>query len=131
MPSPEPSRLGLVDGKLNGCPASPNCVSTEASDKEHQVASLPFSGSAETALKKLIAIVTAMPRTRLVTQKDHYLHFECRSRLFQFVDDLEFYVDPDRHIIQVRSASRVGYSDLGVNRKRVEKLRQVFLSDER
>ena len=129
MPPPQPTGLGLVNGKLNTCPESPNCVSSESIDAQHQVAPLPFSGSADAALQQVIDVVGAMPRTQLITQKNNYLHFECRSLLFRFVDDLEFYVDPERHVIQVRSASRVGYSDLGVNRKRVEKVREALLAE--
>ena len=128
MPPPQPGRLGLIDGKLNACPESPNCVSSESLDEQHQVAPLPFSGSAGEAVQRVIEVVGAMPRTQLISQKNNYLHFECRSRLFRFVDDLEFYVDPERHVIQVRSASRVGYSDLGVNRKRVERVREALLA---
>ena len=126
MPPPQPGRLGLIDGKLNACPESPNCVSSESLDEQHQVAPLPFSGSAGEAVQRVIEVVGAMPRTQLISQKNNYLHFECRSRLFRFVDDLEFYVDPERHVIQVRSASRVGYSDLGVNRDRVNNITEAF-----
>ena len=129
MPSTKPSELGVIDEKLGGCPSSPNCVSTEDPGKSHQIRPLFFSGTPESALTKLVKILSQMPRTRLVTQKDNYLHFECRSRIFQFVDDLEFYVDPQAKTIQIRSASRVGYSDLGVNRKRVEKIRSAFVKD--
>jgi uncharacterized protein (DUF1499 family) len=129
MPSTKPSELGVIDEKLGGCPSSPNCVSTEDPEKSHQIRPLFFSGTPESALTKLVKILSQMPRTRLVTQKDNYLHFECRSRIFQFVDDLEFYVDPQAKTIQIRSASRVGYSDLGVNRKRVEKIRSAFVKD--
>ena len=73
--------------------------------------------------------LSQMPRTTLVTENQNYLHFECRSRLFRFVDDLEFLIDPDARVIQVRSASRVGYSDLGVNRARVNQVRVAFESN--
>ena len=73
--------------------------------------------------------MSQMPRTTLVTENQNYLHFECRSRLFRFVDDLEFLIDPDARVIQVRSASRVGYSDLGVNRARVNQVRVAFESN--
>jgi uncharacterized protein (DUF1499 family) len=129
MPSAKPSELGVIDGKLADCPSSPNCVSTGDPEKSHQISPLFFSGTPESALTKLVKVLSQMPRTRLVTQKDNYLHFECRSRIFQFVDDLEFYVDPQAKTIQIRSASRVGYSDFGVNRKRVEKIRSAFVKD--
>ena len=129
MPPSKSSERGVVEGKLAGCPTSPNCVSTESTDVKHRINPLTFTGSVENAREKLIRIVGQMPRTSLVTQSEKYLHFECRSRLFQFVDDLEFYVDTQEKTIQIRSASRVGYSDLGVNRKRVEKIRHTFIGD--
>ena len=129
MPSTKPSELGVIDEKLGGCPSSPNCVSTASDDAQHRIDPITFTGSVENTCEKLIQTVGQLPRTRLVTQKDNYLHFECRSRIFQFVDDLEFYVDPQAKTIQIRSASRVGYSDLGVNRKRVEKIRSAFVKD--
>ena len=129
MPPPKPSHLGVIDGKLGGCPSSPNCVSSEANDAAHRVVPIEFTGPMADAREQLIHIVGQLPRTRLVTEKENYLHFECRSRLFQFVDDLEFFIDPQAKTIQIRSASRVGYSDLGVNRKRVEKIRHTFIGD--
>ncbi len=87
---------------------------------------LSFSGSADDALKKLKGTVLSLPRTRLVSETPKYLHFECRSAILRFVDDLEFLVDVERNVIHCRSASRVGYSDLGVNRNRVEQVRRAF-----
>jgi len=126
MPPSKSRKRGVVEGKLAGCPASPNCVSTESKDVKHRINPLTFTGSVENAREKLIRIVGQMPRTSLVTHSEKYLHFECRSRLFQFVDDLEFYIDAERQMIQMRSASRVGYSDLGVNRARVKKIQSAF-----
>ena len=128
MPSSRPENLGVVEGKLRGCPDSPNCVSTEAVDESHHVPGIAFSGSVADAHNRLVRIMSQMPRTTLVTENENYLHFECRSRLFRFVDDLEFLIDPDTRVIQVRSASRVGYSDLGVNRARVNQVRDAFES---
>jgi uncharacterized protein (DUF1499 family) len=121
-----PDTLGVTGGHLAGCPGSPNCVSTEAERTDHRIEPLTFSGSAEQAVTRLLKVLEGMPRTRLITRKNDYLHFECRSRLLGFIDDLEFFVDPHQHQIQIRSASRVGYSDLGVNRKRVHRLRRAF-----
>lgn len=73
-----------------------------------------------------MAAVQKLPRARIVTQTDNYLHAECRSRVLGFVDDLELHYRPGQGMISVRSASRLGYSDFGVNRKRVEKLRGLI-----
>ena len=118
-----PMNLGVQGGKLASCPSSPNCVSSQASDN-HAIAPLRFSGDAQAALRKLKAVVEAMPRTRIIDSKPDYLYAEFSTALMGFVDDVEFYCDGTA--IQVRSASRLGYSDLGVNRKRVEVIREAF-----
>lgn len=121
-----PDSLGTSEGRLAGCPKSPNCVSTEATDAEHFIKPLQFEGAEDDAIDRLIAVATKMRGTTLILRKGGYLHFECRSRLLGFVDDLEFFVEPGRQQIQIRSASRVGYSDLGVNRTRIKKIRNGF-----
>ncbi len=126
MPPSKPGNLGLTDGKLGGCPSSPNCVSSEANDAAHRVASIEFTGSIADAKEQLVHIVGQLPRTSLVTERENYLHFECRSKIFRFIDDLEFYLDAKSKSIQMRSASRIGYSDLGVNRDRANKIRKAF-----
>lgn len=84
----------------------------------------PFQGSPQEAMDRLKGIVGAMPRARIVEAADNYLHAEFTSALFRFVDDVEFLIDPAAHVIHFRSASRVGYSDLGANRRRMEELRR-------
>ena len=117
-----PANLGTHDGKLAPCPSSPNCVSSQSPDDTHHIAPLTYSGRAADAMKKLTAIIQTFPRTSVITISDSYLHAEFTSAIFRFVDDLEFLVDDTAKIIHVRSASRMGYSDLGVNRKRVEEI---------
>ena len=131
MPSAKPENLGVIDGKLTACPESPNCISTEAGDASHRIPRIGFTGTAADARERLMHVVGQMPRTTLVTENENYLHFECRSLLFRFIDDLEFLIDSDTRTIQVRSASRVGYSDLGVNRSRVNQVRNAFESSDR
>jgi uncharacterized protein (DUF1499 family) len=80
----------------------------------------------EEARDRLEQIVRAMPRTKVVRQEENYIRMECSSRLFRFVDDVEFWFDDANKVIHFRSASRKGYSDLGVNRKRVEQIREQF-----
>ena len=121
-----PDHLGASAGRFAACPKRPNCVSSQAEDKDHKIAPLVVPGTTETAHERLveaIEAVEAMPRTRVVTSGDGYLHAEFTSRLFRFVDDLELLYDDNLPGFQVRSASRTGYSDLGANRKRVEALR--------
>ncbi len=123
-----PTILGVKDGKLAACPGSPNCVNSQApaSDAEHYIAPLSYSGTPAEAIARLKSIITALPRTKIIDESDHYLYAEFTSVLMGFVDDVEFYVDEAAGVVQVRSASRLGQSDLGVNRKRIEEIRAKF-----
>ncbi len=121
-----PSNLGVTDGQLAPCPSSPNCVSTQATDRHHAIEPLRFTGSADAARERLVQVLTAQPRAKIITQTDNYIHAEFTSRLFRFVDDVEFFIDEEKSVIHFRSASRVGYSDLGANRQRMERIRQAF-----
>lgn len=111
---------------LAPCPASPNCVSSLAADAGHQIAPIAFSGDPAQAMRRLRTVIEAMPRTRIVSDSGTALRAEFTSRLFRFVDDVDCVVDAPAGVIQIRSASRVGYSDLGANRKRVEAIRAAF-----
>lgn len=113
---------------LPSCPSTPNCVSSDAADETHRVKPYRLTAEPAEAWKTLKKIVLALPRTTIRTATQDYLKAEVRSRIFRFVDDLEFQLRADENIIAVRSASRVGYSDLGVNRRRVEKIRELLIS---
>jgi len=118
-----PTSLGISHGRLAPCPSSPNCVSSLADDDLHRIAPLPFSGAAAVAIGRIEGIVRSLPRVSVTASTENYLHAEFRSAVFLFVDDVEFLADEAAGVVQVRSASRVGSSDLGVNRKRVETIR--------
>lgn len=120
--------VGLSGEALKPCPNSPNCVSSMAEEEKHRIDPFTYEGSAEAARTKLIGILESAKRAKIVEKTDHYIHAEFTSLIFRFVDDVEFYFDQKEPVIHVRSASRVGYSDLGANRKRVEELRQQFNS---
>lgn len=124
-----PPYLGLRNGQLAACPDSPNCVCSQATDALHQIAPIPFQGASDAGMSAIEAAVMSLPRTTIVTKSvsEGYLHAEARSHVFGFVDDVEFWFDEANHVIHVRSASRVGYSDLGVNRARVELLTQSLM----
>jgi uncharacterized protein (DUF1499 family) len=124
--SGKPSNLGVTNGRLADCPSSPNCVSTQAGGAGHRMEPIPFTGFYDEAMQRIKDLVAEMPHTKIVTVEDDYLHVEFRSAFFRFVDDVEFLIDPERHIIHFRSASRVGHSDLGVNRRRMEQMRNAF-----
>jgi uncharacterized protein (DUF1499 family) len=121
-----PQNLGITNGSLAACPNSPNCVSSQASDANHHVAAMTYGGSPQAALTKLQQVIEAMEGTEIITVTDDYLHAEFTSKLMGFVDDLECYLPPEKSIIHIRSASRLGQSDLGANRTRVEELRKSF-----
>ncbi|MEZ4679220.1 MAG: DUF1499 domain-containing protein [Caldilineaceae bacterium] len=122
------STFDAITGQFKPCPDSPNCVSTQAdpNDSEHYSAPFSYTGSTAEAQQKLLAVIEQLPRTTLVTVEATYLHVEFRSLIFRFVDDVEFYLDDATKTIHFRSASRLGYSDLGVNRKRMEEIRTRF-----
>lgn len=109
---------------LADCPRSPNCVSSVASDPQRRVAPIDCEGTCEETLHRLREILASTPGASIVAWTDTYLRAEFTSRVFHFVDDLELMIDADRQRIHLRSASRVGSWDYGVNRRRVERLRE-------
>ena len=116
-----PRPLG-ADNTLPPCPDTPNCVSTEATRRSQQVPTVPFADAPAAALARARAALMAEPRTTLTLERDGHLHAECRSFLFRFVDDVDIVVDPVAHVYRFRSASRIGRSDLGVNRQRIARI---------
>jgi uncharacterized protein (DUF1499 family) len=117
-----PANLGVQDGRLAPCPTSPNCVNSQAGDSDKHIAPLPLKGDRAQTQALLVKLLSSEPRVTLVEQKEHYLRAEFASKLLGFVDDVEFLIG-EQHV-DVRSASRLGYSDFDVNRKRIEQLRQ-------
>lgn len=126
-----PANLGVKEGKLALCPNTPNCVSSQAADQEHGIEAIAYKSSPAEALAKLKSLIEGMERTQIVTASDDYLYAEFTSGLMGFVDDVEFYLDSGSGVFQVRSASRLGQSDLGVNRKRIETIREKFAEMEK
>jgi uncharacterized protein (DUF1499 family) len=110
------------DSRLEPCPSSPNCVSSDGGD----VPPFRLAAPPERAWTALREVLEARPRTEIVESADGYLRAEETSRLFRFVDDVEFELRPERGTIAVRSASRVGYWDLGVNGRRVAAIRSAL-----
>ena len=123
----QPTLVG-PDGKLTPCPGSPNCVCSQDPDPSYRLDPLTFTGAPSDALARLRTLVEKMPRTHVVTATETYLHVECRTFLFRFIDDVEFVLDADARVIHCRSASRAGRSDFGVNRRRIEWIRTEFAS---
>jgi len=123
-----PTSLGVKDGQLLACPGTPNCVNSQSpdSDAEHYIAPLSFDGSAPEAIARLKEVITNLPRTEIIQQTENYLYAEFTTPIMGYVDDVEFFADEATGTMHVRSASRLGQSDLGLNRKRVEEIRAAF-----
>lgn len=127
-----PGDLGIRDGKLKACPDKPNCVNSQAlpGDKVHFIEPITYIATRSDEMGRVKAVVSTLPRTRLIREETGYLYYEFTSFLMRYVDDVEFYFDDSTKLIHIRSASRLGHSDLGVNRKRVETIRGL-LQDKR
>ena len=119
-----PHNLGVKGNVLAACPASPSCVSSQADDEKHRIAPLTFSGNPNNAFARLKRVLGQRGDTTIIEEKPGYLRVELRTTLF--VDDGEFLLDRAQSVIQLRSASRLGYSDLGKNRSRMEEIRRQF-----
>lgn len=118
----------ISSGRLPPCPDRPNCVSSQAEDPARRIAPIPYTGSPQAARERLLGILRKQPRSRIVKSDGSCLQVEFKTAVMGFVDDALFCFDDTRKIIEVRSASRVGYSDLGVNRKRMERIRGEFIA---
>ena len=126
-----PTDIGDVNGNLAPCPDSPNCVSSQASvaDERHFIEPLRYESDRASALATLTEVLEETPRIKIVLSNDRYIRAEARTRIMRFVDDLEFYFHENEKIIHLRSASRLGESDLGENRKRIEMIRTRFYAE--
>ena len=128
--SGDPHSPTTPKSRLAQCPKSRNCVCSDAVDPQHHIEPFQLKVNLERAWAAAQSVVRALPRTTLVTVTTDYLHAECRSGSWQFVDDLELQLRPSTGVIAVRSASRIGYFDLGVNRRRVERIRTALRQQE-
>ena len=121
--------VGVLNNELKPCPDKPNCVSSYApeSDREHYV--MPIKSSSPlVCMEKLSKELSQKDNVDLITKRSDYSHLVYTSSIMRFKDDVELYLDKDRKNIQIRSASRTGYSDMGVNRKRVESIKVISSS---
>lgn len=120
-----PKNLGVKEGRLAACPSSPNCVASQAIGQGQRIEPLGFSGDPDSTFARLKGLLLLRSDTTLVEGDERYLRVEFRTRL-GFVDDGEFLLDRERRLIHLRSAARLGYSDLGKNRSRLEEVRREF-----
>ena len=128
-----PQNLGVVDGKLSHPSATPNSVTSQADlYPEHpqkdasKIAPLTYTGDANEAMKKLADVLARSEGTVVVKNEAGYIYAQSTTAMLRFTDDLEFWLDRANNTIQIRSASRIGKSDLGKNRKRIESIRESF-----
>ncbi|NTW07402.1 MAG: DUF1499 domain-containing protein [Syntrophaceae bacterium] len=121
-----PARLGVMSGKFIPCPDSPNCVCSQDPVHSRSIEPLIYKGLHEEARTRLLGVIQGMKQAKVVTAQERYLHVEFTSAVFRFVDDAEFFVDDTQKVIHMRSASRLGHYDFGVNRKRMETIREMF-----
>jgi len=122
----QPADLGVHEGRLKAAPPTPNCVNSQSKGGYSAIAPFAYSGDGKLALARLHAIVAAMPAAKIIDSRPDYFYAEFASRWLGFVDDVEFYLDEKAAVIDVRSASRLGRKDFGVNRQRVEAIRAAF-----
>lgn len=126
-----PEGLGVTDGRLADVPASPNAVSTFATDDEHGMSPISINRTSEGVMERVVKVLNGMPRVSVVERTTNYLRAECQSGFFRFVDDVEFLIDEQNSTLHFRSASRLGHSDLGVNRARMEEFSDRFRSTQK
>lgn len=119
-----PAQLGAFNGNLAACPDSPNCVSSQAGDERHRIAPFATGDDPDAAFARLAEIVRRRPDVTVIDRTDTYLRVELHTMFF--TDDAEFLLDRESRLIQLRSASRLGYSDLGLNRRRTEEIRGQY-----
>ena len=121
-----PEDLGAEDGALKSCPETPNCVSTQAkkSDTEHRMEPIAYVGGKGDVKAAIMETIEESSRASILENGEDYVRAEFTSRVFRFVDDVEFYIDEEERLIHFRSASRIGSSDMGANRERMTELRK-------
>ena len=122
-------KMGIDNGQLIQCPTTPNCVNSQAKDKKHYIEPILMTGTPLEVKNHILKILNELKRAKIIVAEDHYIRVEFISKVFRFIDDLEFYFPNTKTkemTIHVRSASRVGHSDFGVNRKRIEQIRSKF-----
>lgn len=124
--SSRPDDLGIKNGRLKAVPSTPNCVSSfaDSSDSIHYISPVSFSIATDKVMVTLKQIIENQQGMTIFSESPDYLHIEAKTRIIRYTDDLEIYIDNTEKLIHFRSASRIGSSDLGANRKRVERLKR-------
>jgi uncharacterized protein (DUF1499 family) len=118
-------KLGVEDNKLSPCPPKDNCVCSFEEREKYKIAPYKYTDKNKT-LTKLVNILETTDRVKIVEKVENYIRAEYKTKIFRWVDDVEFYFDESSQLLHFRSASRTGYSDMGVNRSRIEKIRSML-----
>ncbi len=113
--------------KLKQCPNSPNCVSSQSHSESSRITPLSYKLSETEAMEKIKNIILGLPRTKLIKQTNQFLHIEFKTAILRFVDDVDIVINDNEKVIHLRSASRLGYWDLGTNRRRIEIIKKKFM----
>lgn len=125
--APRPGNLGLnADGQLAALPDSPNAVSTQTDDTDRRMDPLVYRADVDTTRAELVELLRNMPGTTIVTNDPHYVHVEFHTSIIGYIDDIEFAFDDEARVVHYRSASRLGHSDLGANRKRMARVQELW-----
>jgi len=129
FPPSKPLTVGLRDNSLQNCGSKPNCVCSIQNDSVHGIAPFQIRENVNSSMEKLSKIIQSMNGARIISSQEGYLYAEFKTSFFGFIDDVEFHVNESANRIEVRSASRLGYSDLGLNRSRLESIRKKYLAN--
>lgn len=121
-----PEKMGTRNGKLEPCPDAPNCVSTQSQDPNRAMTPLPFVGTRDQSRNRILETIRGMERSKIIDVTDFYIYAQYRTRFFRFVDDVEFLFDDTAQLVHFRSASRVGYYDFGLNRRRMIEISNAY-----
>ena len=113
---------------MTPCPDSPNCVSTQSKREKQAMEPLPYLQTREKSRERILSILKSMKRAKIVKLTESYLHVEFRTALWRFVDDVEFFFDDKARVVHFRSASRTGYYDFGLNRRRMKEISENYLA---
>lgn len=122
----KPKNLGVQEGKLAEMPNSPNAVSSQTREVDKRVEPLLFKGTLEESKKNIENIIKEFEGAKIITNEKNYIHVVFSTKIMKYKDDVEFFFDESSKIIEFRSASRIGKSDLGMNRKRYEAIKELY-----
>ena len=124
--SSSPDTPDMPDTRLEPCPGTPNCVSTQETRESRRMVPITYSGNIDQALQQLLDLLAEQPRVEVTEVGDQIVRAVFTTRLLRFKDDVVFLFEPEEQVIHFRSASRVGRSDLGANRERMERISKLY-----